>query len=315
MLLNNLHTKVFDTEGSNLLIIDPTSKNIDKISVPECDHVTLSPLFDDKFLCFKNFYDYKKLIISICPFDSPSDTLSSVTVTAESLDFSGDSSLWEMVPRYFIEYLDYKQGKKDYRLIDLKTVPDSGFFPVPPWYDDKSFDKGHSPICSILQMPNSTFLLFSVKKHPSLILYDPNKQTVVKEIKLDNGSGLPSLVLSNDQSEMWSDDYDTLLKFSIPDFKVLNSIQLQATESYTIQGHTFPYKKFIGDFSLSPDEKYCAVARPYSNDVVLLDTETFKIISTSKSQKQPLTVALLPNLEYVCRDWKTGDIEFGRFDL
>ena len=70
--------------------------------------------------------------------------------------------------------------------------------------------------------------------------------------------------------------------------------------------------QFTGDYSFNRDETLCAVARPFSGDVVALDTEQFRITHYSKLGKQPLEVCLLSDGTVYSRDWKTGNFLKGK---
>lgn len=310
MLLNSLYNRIIDSCGwvdqSSLLIIDLPSKKSSSIKISDCSYITVKALSQENFICAEHF-EGERLVLSIRSFGTPASVLASVVITADNLVFSGNDALWENAPHYYIEYLKHPFQGNDYRLIDLRSKPASGVFPSLEWFDD-SYDKGYQGIMDVIEIPESQFLLFSIQRSSSPVLYDPNKRMIVKKIHLAGRGGNPIFSFNKSKTDIWCVDYDTLLKISISDFKIIKSIKLQGPGLGAIM-------QFIGNFSLSPDERYCAVARPFSSDVVLLDSNSFKIISHSKSKKQPLSVVLLPNLEYICRDWKSGVIEFGRFDI
>jgi len=66
--------------------------------------------------------------------------------------------------------------------------------------------------------------------------------------------------------------------------------------------------QFIGQFAFDADEQVCAVARPFSGDVVGLDPKTLELRYRAELGKQPLEVAVLRDLRVFARDWKTGEI-------
>lgn len=105
---------------------------------------------------------------------------------------------------------------------------------------------------------------------------------------------------------MWTVDYDTLVRLEVGSWKIIQSKKLQNSIGKVTM-------TFVGDFAFTPDERYCAVARPYSKDVILLESETMKEVGKIKSKNQPLQVAVLSTLECVYRDWKTGKLDFQAF--
>jgi len=72
-----------------------------------------------------------------------------------------------------------------------------------------------------------------------------------------------------------------------------------------------PRSRCHSGFSFAPDP-ICAVARPFSGDVVDLDTGSFKVKWIAQLGGQPpLEVAALRDREVVARDWKTGAVARG----
>jgi len=88
------------------------------------------------------------------------------------------------------------------------------------------------------------------------------------------------------------------------DWRVIRSACLQGAASGSLQ--------FIGDFSFTADENSCVVARPFSGDVIEIDTSTLEIQRTAKLGRKPLEVAALDGGEVIARDWKTGTVLRGR---
>jgi hypothetical protein len=69
-----------------------------------------------------------------------------------------------------------------------------------------------------------------------------------------------------------------------------------------------PFRYFTGEFAFDAAEALCAVARPYSGDVLLLETTTFRVTHRVTTGRQPLGVGLLPNGRVVARDWTSGEL-------
>ena len=58
----------------------------------------------------------------------------------------------------------------------------------------------------------------------------------------------------------------------------------------------------------------CAVARPFSADIVALDVGTFQVTHSCNVGGQPLTVALLSDGTVYGRDWKSGKLLKGKIE-
>ena len=84
------------------------------------------------------------------------------------------------------------------------------------------------------------------------------------------------------------------------DWQIINSILLQGADEKCQQ--------FIGDYCFNHDETLCAVARPFSGDVVAVDMNKFEVTSTCTLGDQPLSVALMSDGTVYSRDWKTGKL-------
>ncbi len=133
----------------------------------------------------------------------------------------------------------------------------------------------------------------SVQRSSLLIFHDLD--TGLKKAVLDLGGrrGNPELKMRNAGNEIWATDYDTVVVIERSDRRILRSARLQGAENQV--------RRFIGDFSFAPDERICAVARPFSGDVVGIDTATLKIKRTAKLGRQPLEVAALAQEERLWR--------------
>jgi hypothetical protein len=75
-----------------------------------------------------------------------------------------------------------------------------------------------------------------------------------------------------------------------------------------LQGASAGCRQFIGAYSFTQDESLCAVARPFSGDVIALNMKKFKITHACNLGRQPLHVAVLEDGTVYGRDWKTGTL-------
>jgi hypothetical protein len=135
------------------------------------------------------------------------------------------------------------------------------------------------------------------------VIYDPETRRKVGEIALSGNLGNPRLYFRRTARELWADDYDTIVKLDFETWRVLKSRKVQHASPGTAQ--------FIGQFAFDVDERTCAVARPFSGEVVGLDPRTLDVCYRVELPKQPLEVAVLRDLRIFARDWKTGDFSTG----
>lgn len=310
MILNSAETRIVAScgwvEKSSLLVIDTKSHQEERIKIGEAQYITLKKLPEDYFLAIQHFSG-EYIILSVHSFANPACKLTEAIATSKSLEFKGELDLWKLAPKYYVAYLKDKLRGDDYRLVEINLGRKDELFPNLKWFDD-SYDKDYQGVIDVIEIPNTSNLLFSVQRSSSPVLYDIAKQEVVSKIKLTGRAGNPIFSFRNNQKELWCVDYDTLIRMRISDWKILAKKRLQGPSLQTTM-------QSIGDFSFTPDEKYCAVARPFSKDVVLMGCDNFMVIAKYRSRFQPFNIAILSSLDFVARDWQTGKTEFGLFKI
>jgi len=242
--------------------------------------------------------------LTVHRFSDPMNVVARATVTTSECKMAGDASAWQEVPLLYVEYLGFAPWK-DFVL--LKIAPSTGQIEVQrlEWYDD-TYDKGYQGIIGVLELPGEDSALVSVQRSSELILHDLATGRKNGSIDLGGRGGNPILQSRNGGNEIWASDYDTLVVLERSEWRIVRSARLQGAVTGTQQ--------FIGDYSFTPDEQICVVARPFSGDVVGIDAATLKMWRSAKVGRQPLEVAALPGGEVVARDWKTGDLLRGRLE-
>lgn len=247
-------------------------------------------------------FDGPRFDVTVHAFSEPAVAIARATVTASGGKLSGDGSAWQHVPRLYVPYLTLP-GLHDFVLFRIDRIRGSVDVQALAWYGDR-FDKGYQGVVSVAELPDD-LAIFSVQRSSELILHDLGAGTQRGTVDLGGRGGNPSLRFRARAPEMWASDYDTLVKVDPSTWRVIARARLQGAAAGTQQ--------FIGDFAFDADEKLCAVARPFSGDVVGLDPSTMKIEWSAGLGRQPLEVAVLPDREVVARDWKTGDLLRGEF--
>ena len=248
----------------------------------------------------------RRFELSVRNFSDPPAVIARAVLAPDESGVTGDAAAWTDVPLLYVEYLAFAPWKD---CVLLKVSPATGRIEVQrlEWYDD-SYDKGYQSVIGVLELPGSDCALVSVQRSSRLILHDLNTSTQRRSIDLGDRGGNPRLELRAEGREVWASDYDTLVVLRTEDWQVQKSARLQAADA--AGGH-----QFIGDFSFLPDHELCAVARPFSGDVVAVDLATLKVKRSAEVGRQPLDVGALPGGEIVARDWMTGRLLRGALDL
>ena len=208
----------------------------------------------------------------------------------------GDVEDWSRVPTVLGGF-DPRQKRYVSITVDLASRQ-VGVDPL-EWFDE-TYDWGYQQPLSVVAVPGSPLLLFSVQRSSDLVLYDPGTRTVERRVTLADRHGNPRPVFRRTAAALWADDYDTLVRVDPATWNVTDALRLQEAEGATMQ--------FIGEFAFDAREERCVVARPFSADAVVVDTKSFTPLARVALGGQPLDVALLSDGRVIARDWKTGDL-------
>lgn len=230
-------------------------------------------------------------------------------MTGDGSTFGGDISAWQHLPHAYVAYFASDQVGDDvlFTVDHHRRAVETQQF---EWFDD-TYDRGYQGIIGVTEVPDQDLLVIAVQRSSTLILYDPRSRRVVRKIELAGRLGNPNPRFRKMAPEVWVDDYDTLLRLDVRDWLVRDKARLQGPGS----GEPAPEARaFIGGFDFNRDESLCAVARPFSGDVVALDTQTFKVTGRARTGRQPLDVALWSDGRVFARDWKTGDLLQGTLE-
>lgn len=133
-------------------------------------------------------------------------------------------------------------------------------------------------------------------------MYDPESRKALRKLSLADRGGNPEFQFRDAGHEIWTADYDAVVK--------LDGKTLEVKGIKTVQDAHQGTRQFIGNFCFNPYQDLCFIARPFSEDAVVLDANSMAEISRIKLGRQPLDIAILANGKLVARDWKTGDFLF-----
>ena len=310
MILNFQESKLIAScgwvEKSSLLILNPQTRREERVQISDAAYIVLKKALNNHFVCV-HYFNGEFVMLSIHSWNDPATKLSEIQISSKGFEFKGNAALWQFAQPYYVAYLNDDLQTSDYRLITIDAKAKRIAVSRLEWYDD-NYDKGYQAVLDVLAIPKTDFLLYSLQRSSSPVLFDIVKKSVDRRLKLAGRSGNPVFSFRNAFKELWCVDYDTLLKIDATSFKVLGKNKLQ--------GATFGMgMQFLGEFTFTPNERYCAVARPFSKDVVLIDPFKLKILSTIKSRFEPLSITVFSNLDFIARDWKTGELEYGKFKI
>ncbi len=284
-------------DGGSVWSLDTSTGAEKRFRLSDAKYLSLHPGKHGHFSVLHHF-EGSQIEITAHRFSAPSQVVAQVTVKCSSFEFTGDSTVWNFLPISYVAY--FKQAAwSDFALIRVDShrpsVQVHGF----EWYDDR-YDKGYQGIVGVTEIPGNDLLIVSIQRDSRPVLYDPEGHRKVGEIELAGCNGNPRLRFRRTVNELWADDYDTILK--------INPATWRVERSRRLQGAALGSRQFIGEFNFDSTEAICAVARPFSGDVVGLTPSNLRVRYHCRTGGQPLEVAALRDKRVYARDWKSGNL-------
>lgn len=285
-------------DGGGLWTFRVGDQRARQISLGDARYLTLHAGTGDYFSAVHH-HDGSRIGVTLHHFDDLGTPLGRAVVEAAGSTVTGSPSLWSRVPT---NYIAFHKGPfwSDYALVRLDPGKGNVSLQQFDWYNDE-YDKGYQGIVGVAEIPGDSSLLIAVQRDSRLVLYDPLAQAKRGLVELSARGGNPSLFFRRRARELWAVDYDTIVKLEPASWRVLAARRLQDVDS---QGTNL----FIGDVWFDHDETMCAVPRPFSGDVLVIDLDNLKTRLQCKTGQQPLEAAVLEDGAAVARDWQTGEL-------
>jgi hypothetical protein len=272
-------------------------------SVPLGDAKHLSLHAGDRDLfSVVHHHDGDRVEVTVHGFAEPHAALARAVVGPGEACLAGDASSWAHVPTNYVAFYAGASWS-DYALIRIEPREATVRLQRFAWFTN-DYDKDYQGIAGVVEVPGTDQLIVSVQRDSRPVLYDPVGRRKLGTVNLAGRGGNPTLFFRRHATELWADDYDTILKLEAGTWRLLKSRRLQPAAVGTGQ--------FIGRFWLDAEETTCVVARPFMRDVVALDTDTLRMRSRCSLDGQPLEAVGLADGLVVARDWKSGRLLRGR---
>ena len=317
MLVDTSEANLISTQGWNdkgaIWWCRTESSSWQKVPLSDASYLTLHQGADDLFAVVHHFSPVREnqVIVTAHHIAAPAQVLARITLPEQGREalWEGETSIWGYLPRAYIA--NYYHHGNSYHMLLINSGEQRAEVQQLSWYDSDSYDLGYQGLLEATEIPGSELLLVSIQRDSEPVIYDPKAQKAVGKIALGNRGGNPHLQFRRTAFELWADDYDTLLRLDPRDWKVTNSRRLQGPPVAGSDGQPSEMAQFIGGYAFNKDESLCAVARPFSGDVLAIDTKSFDVMYQAVTEGQPLDVALLSDRRVFCRDWKSGDLLLG----
>lgn len=238
--------------------------------------------------------------VSIRSIRKPDIELASMRVERGRPRFFGDLDLWRFVERAVVLVTGQRQrlfliDAPGGRLIDLDRS----------WFTEANYDLGYQGLTDCLSLAGTDRIIVSVQRSSRLVVIDSRRNERVGSITLAGRGGNPQL-RQHSHVDLVASDYDTLCLVDAKKLALMGATRLQEADASNKQ-------QFIGDYDLGSTT--CAIARPFSSDVLLVDLPHFNVLSRTPVGGQPLAVCMTSKSHFLTRDWQTGHAEVGEFHL
>lgn len=247
------------------------------------------------YFAVAHHFDAPKFLVTVHAFDRSGEIVARARADETGDAIEGDGRIWRSVPEVYTTYLRYAPWR-DYVLVRIAADPLAVTLQRFEWFD-ATFDKSYQGIVHALRVESEESAVVSVARSSDLIIHDLATGRRKDTVRLGERMGNPHLEFRT-ATELWATDYDTVVVVDVETRGAIRARRLQDAPWGTQQ--------FIGGFSFAPDEDVCWVARPFSRDVLVIDTATLKPRRSSPVGGQPFDVAALGRGRFVARDWKTG---------
>lgn len=297
----NLISSLGWVDKGSLWVFENQNDSIEILDISDASYLSLNQGKQNLF-SVEHHFEKDHFEITVHSASNPGEVLTKIVIDNGDYSFHGDLTVWNNVSKSYVTYISHN-GIKNYWLLLIEAGSREIKFQQFEWFDE-SYDKGYQGITGVAEVPDTELLLVTIQRDSYPVLYDPNKQSLVRKIKLIGNYGNPKAHFLDTKNQVWAVDYDTIVKLRTSDWSILASKKLQEANNGMSQ--------FIGEFNFDKNEALCVVARPFSGDVIALDTKSLKIRFYCETGSQPLEAVMLEDKRVVARDWQTGNLLTGR---
>jgi hypothetical protein len=235
-------------------------------------------------------------------YERPDIAVAQVDVRGWRPAMTFDPAAWHSLQQAHVGYLnDSATGAAGYVVVVVGQGQATGT--RLDWFDDPRYDHDYQGVVAVATVPESNELLFGVQRSSDLVLCAPDSAAFIQRVRLTGHLGNPEPYVRRHASEVWAVDYDTVVRVDRHHWQVTGD---------RVGGDTGDQPRmFLGGLGWPPDERYVAVPRPGSGDVLVLDPADLSVRQRVQTGRQPLEAVVLPTGHVVARDWKSGDILLG----
>ena len=282
-------------DKGSLWIYSSVKNNIECFELSNSQYLSIHKGENEYFSIGHNFND-TRFEITVHHFSEPTKVLCKLSFDNFTNTVDGNINLLGYVPKYYIANLNLNNEFR-FHLFSIENNLLSLTDEKINWYYDGDFDFGYQGLIGVTEYKDE--LIFCIQRDGSLYRYSLIYNKIIEKIPLANKFGNPRITFCENYTELWVDDYDTLLKINPQKWEIENGKLLQPADKGCGQ--------FIGSYSIN--KGLIVIPRPFSSDILIFD-KNLNMKASIKIGNQPLEAVLLDNL-IVAREWQTGKLITG----
>jgi hypothetical protein len=293
-----------NVDKNSLWAFDIETGEIQNIPLGPANFITLHPGTNDLFAAVHH-YSGERAEISIRNVTRPAESLAKLEIHGQVWRFEGDDEAWPHLPRlYTIYYTPAITSDPIYYLVQI--LPGGRAIELTPleWYERAQIEL-YGGIVSVTELPDQEHIVYEIARAPKpLWFYSKVKNRITKHLKLTGKTGVERCIRIHEPSlKLWTSDFDRMFQLELGRW-----FGYHVTDQLEVQPQVSNEPQYVGQFTFTQDWKTCVIARPFRGDVLLVDTEDFKITGRAMTGHQPRAAVMLKNGQIFARDWHTGQL-------
>lgn len=309
MLVNKAGTRAIDSlsqvDGGNLWVYDMDASGPELLPVSRAKSISISSLANDLFCVSEDTAirtSWEDAFLNVAfrltarSISNPQRIVSQILIMNETVKVGGDRHVWGNKPLTVTPYV--RRPKYDgYLLLLVNLQTESVESQQLDWWEDES-GEGLEAVGGAFWLPNDGLLAIRIYRGGRVHVYDPTTRNVVRTVQYGGESGSGDTLIRRMKREVWLVDYGTLV--------CIDCTTWAAKSVFHARG------SFIGELAFTPDESLCVFPRTSSGEVFAINTETYEVMYHTTLGQYPWSLALLPDLRIIARDWQTGELLTGQ---
>lgn len=300
---------------ADMLVLDTHSGETKTIAWDDAQNLESRTPVRDIFI-LSHRLDGRRYRISLHPFDAPTSPVARAVVSSNGrAEFEGTPEAWNKAPRVFYGWFGQEPGYGALILVDAQAerAELQELNGVRGWPDDAGAS-------DVVEVPESNLVVISIHhdtSDPRPLIYDPDERAVIGRIPLvgkpiGHGQSNPQFLRS--RPEAWLKDYANLQRHQLPGWELAGARRLQPPRQESWAGRMRPVHLWMGGACFNRDESLCAVARPYSGDVLGIDVDSFRVTHRAVTGGEPVDVVLLSDRRIFTLEWKSGKVRHAKLE-